>query len=274
MSFVAAVFRPVGLGEHAADLVPVLDEPPQRRHGKIRRPHKENPHLRLTLLLVDILLQLLVGQQVVSVLHEQVAVQMLNLVAEAAGRQPLALDLEEDRRRGPVRAPVRRLGASRRRTCPERSGSPPEPVCSPSVVDDLWVDQLDDLLVLVDHDARPGAARRPAAPPDPRRRNRASVSFMSSSSVCKRPLNSVTGRQTFARHSSPCSAILLKAISKPSSGRVGPVLLITVSLLYHIRLQSVNICMPRFSGRFVNSFMNAAMSARRVLSFFPITVTR
>lgn len=44
-----------------------------------------------------------------------------------------------------------------------------------------------------------------------------SVSVMSSSSVCRRPLKSVTGRQTLVKHSSPCRTIFRSAIIHPPS---------------------------------------------------------
>ena len=45
-------------------------------------------------MLLEILLQLLVGEQTVAVLAEQVSVQMLDLVAEAAGGKAGAFDLK------------------------------------------------------------------------------------------------------------------------------------------------------------------------------------
>ena len=42
--FMAPVFGLIGLGEHAAHLVPVLHQLPQGGHRKLRRAHKQDPH--------------------------------------------------------------------------------------------------------------------------------------------------------------------------------------------------------------------------------------
>ena len=81
----------------------------------------------LPLFLLQIVPELLIREEVVDVLHKQMAVQMLDLVAESSGRQALALHLE------PVAIPV--LGPDPDRvTMPHLPGTlrqPSSPVCSP-----------------------------------------------------------------------------------------------------------------------------------------------
>ena len=81
------VFGSVRLGEHAADLVSVLHQPLQGRHREFRCAHKQDSHSSLVSLFLpaDVLLQLLLGQQMVRVLHKQMTVQMLDLMAEGSG---------------------------------------------------------------------------------------------------------------------------------------------------------------------------------------------
>ena len=59
----------------------------------------------LPLFLLQIVPKLLIREEVVDVLHKQMAVQMLDLVAEGSGRQALALHLEPVAATGPGPGP-------------------------------------------------------------------------------------------------------------------------------------------------------------------------
>ena len=83
--------------------------------------------------------------------HKQVAVQMLDLMAEATGSNPLVLHLE------PLAVTVLRLdthhiGAGHLAVFPGYAEAALQRRLLPFGIDDLRVDQLDDLVVLVQHD--------------------------------------------------------------------------------------------------------------------------
>ena len=132
-------------------------------------------------------------------LHEQVAVQMLDLMAEGPGRQPLGLRLE------PVAVPVLRpdpypVGPGDDAPLAGDAEAALQPGLFAALGDDFRVDELQIFFrfLLLDDMAS------------------ASVSAISSSRSCSRRSNFVTGRQTFVRHSSPCSTIFRNAMNGTS----------------------------------------------------------
>ena len=79
----SAVFRLVGLGDDAANLVTVLNQSFQRGNGKFRSTHKENPHGlhlffhsfgSLCLFSLQIFAQFLIAQEVVHMLYIQMTI--------------------------------------------------------------------------------------------------------------------------------------------------------------------------------------------------------